>query len=74
MIAFFLIFPFKWPKHQYAKQHNASMTENLIKILKDNLEYWTGGLVSHYVDIFQIDSSISILLYNIDKEKVIIGG
>ena len=60
--------------HQYAKQHSARMIEDFIKRLKYNLELWTVGCVSHYVDIFQIDSSISILLYNIDKEKVIIKG
>ena len=39
---------------------------------KHNLELWAYGFVSHHVDIFQIDSCICILLYNEDKEKIII--
>ena len=53
-----------------AQQISPTIT-NLVTVA---VELRTVGFVSHHLDIFQIDSCICILIYNKDKEKVIIGG
>ena len=58
----------KTPKCKYYRQLCQS------KKMKDNLELWTIGFVSHQMNIFQIDSCICFMFYNKDKDKVIIRG